>query len=53
VLSSIHIIEEALMPVETIIFVSGVVAAFGFFAIVVGNASRQTDKLLRERTRSS
>lgn len=38
------------MPVGTIIVVACVIAAFGFFAIVVGNASRQTDRLLRERT---
>jgi hypothetical protein len=50
-LDSAHI-EEARMPVESIIVVAGIIAAFGFFAIVLGKASRETDRLLRERTRS-
>ena len=37
------------MPVESIIVVAGTVAAFGFFAIVLAHASRETDKLLRAR----
>ena len=46
-------IEEAPMPIETIIVVAGILAAFGFFMIVVGNASRQTDRLLHERAKSN
>jgi hypothetical protein len=37
------------MPVESMIVVAGIVAAFGFFAIVLANASRETDRLLRAR----
>lgn len=37
------------MPVESIIAVVGTIAAFGFFALVLANASRETDRLLRTR----
>jgi hypothetical protein len=46
-------IEEARMPVETIIVLAVVVGAFIFFAIVLANASRETDKLLRARAKSN
>lgn len=37
------------MPFETVIVLAVVVGAFSFFAIVLANASRETDALLRAK----
>ena len=41
------------MPVETIIVLAVVVSAFGFFAVILERASRQTQKILRAREASA
>lgn len=37
------------MPVETIVVLTIVLSAFGFFAVILERASRQTQEILRAR----
>lgn len=39
------------MPIETILVLTAVVAAFGLFAAVLLHASHQTDVMLRARSK--